>query len=338
MKTTLKDIAKETSLSISTVSRVLRGETSPHNKNTDIVLQAAKELNYEADTIKTGGNSRKSNRKRIAIVTKPMTGEFYADFFNGFVVTAEKTDIDITLVNRQEEIEPLTEYLATLPDEFYDAAILFYPKLKPNQYLKILKVLPDDFPIISLASVVNPVIDTTTFDSYRGGYIVAEHFHQLGYKKVGIITGPVKWTEPFLRRNGFVDYAKFRSPMELGWECEGDYNIDSGKKAFSQFKKLDDRPGAVFVSNDYMALGFMIDAMNAGFKVPDDIAICGYDDLEISENFSPSLTSVHTDFKLLAENVYRMIEERWSTKSPNNGLLNLLPVSLKIRNSTRPAK
>lgn len=212
--------------------------------------------------------------------------------------------------------------------------MLFHPELKKEESREILNSLPKYFPLISVSSAVNPVIDTVTFDSYRGGYMVGNHFFENGYRNVGIITGPLEWTEPYLRRNGFADFTHFSPEQELVWEYRGDYSIESGKRAFDEFNALTTKPRAIFASNDNMSLGFAMRALHSGYKIPEDVALCGYDDLVICENFLPSLSSVHTDYKMLAENVLKKIEDHVYNRIPNEGLLQLLPISLKIRESS----
>ena len=263
-----------------------------------------------------------------------MEGEFYADFFNGFVEATSSQRHEPVLITKDLPPDQLGQYLQSLPRYHFDAAVLFHPELKTSQSRQILDPLPDSFPLISVSSAVNPVIDTITFDSYRGGYIVGQHFYDSRYRSVGIITGPTQWTEPYLRRNGFADFANFTSSLKLIWEYNGDYSIQSGKDAFKEFHKMDTKPRAIFASNDNMSLGFSIMALNKGYRIPEDIAICGYDDLEICSNFAPSLSSVHTDYKMLANNVLNKIEDNLFNRTSNRGQLQLLPISLKIRESS----
>lgn len=297
-------------------------------------MKAARDLNYELPKNKLGTSRWQERGIRIAIITKHMEGEFYADFFNGFVEVTENLRHEPVLITKDLPPKELGLYMQSLAGNNFDAAVLFHPELKPYQSREILESIPESFPLISVSSAVNPVIDTITFDSYRGGYIVGQHFYDCKYQEVGIITGPTQWTEPYLRRNGFADFSNFTKNLKLTWEYEGDYSIKSGKDAFKAFDKLNTKPRAVFASNDNMSLGFTIMALHYGYNIPEDVAVCGYDDLEICSNFSPSLSSVHTDYKMLADNVINKIEDKLFNRASNNGQLQLLPISLKAREST----
>src|SRR5699024_7641641 len=112
----------------------------------------------------------------------------------------------------------------------------------------------DDFPLISCSNLNNPVLDTVTFDAYRGAMLVADHFIERGYQTVGFIEGPVNKPEARFRKSGFLDVINHDDNVNLIWSHPGDYSLESGIEAFENFAELGQKPRAVFAANDASAL------------------------------------------------------------------------------------
>jgi DNA-binding LacI/PurR family transcriptional regulator len=333
-KVTLKDIAKDTGLSISTVSRALSQTGKISKENERKVFDSAHRLNYPLSNIHTPVELRKSIN--IALVTWHYTGEFFASLFEGFDQSTEGTKATMTLTSVSHASSPISHIISVLNNKHYDAAVIFLPDFKAADYMQLLKSVPENFPLVSIAPIANPVMDTITFDNYRGGYIVANHFEERGYKNLGIIQGPIKQSEAMLRKSGFIDYIQASENLKLTWLYNGDYSFSEGKKAYEDFRQLSNKPDAIFCSNDGMTLGFMHSAIRDGVHIPDDVAVAGFDDLPTCELYTPTITSVHTPYNLLGkkslEHIFNRLEERADRQ--HTGYMSLVPVSLSIRESS----
>tara|TARA_Y100001935_G_scaffold238369_1_gene224882 strand:+ start:259891 stop:260895 length:1005 start_codon:yes stop_codon:yes gene_type:complete len=334
MKATLKDIADITGLSISTVSRILRGESKTSSKNVELAIKTAQEINYPLNSRVLNDRYNFKKRLQVALITSFEPDEFYSTFFYGFYEATRNENITLSLFVYNEDESTLAEFITDLSYNSIDAAILFLPELHEEDYEGLLPNCPDDFTFISVAPLFNPILDTVTFDAYRGGYLIAKHFYERGYYEVGMITGPPNKNESLLRRNGFMDFISQKKDMKLVWECEGDYSFNSGKEAFFCFQKEEHKPRAIFALNDYMGLGFMEQSMIHNVKIPDDVAIAGYDDLPLTSRIHPSLTSVHCDYTTLGKTSFQILKEKMETGGPHSGLLSNIPVSLSIRESS----
>lgn len=335
MKVTLKDIARKSGYSVSTVSRVLGGSNSISPAAKKVILQAARELNYplidEHDRVTAYSGT--DVKDVVALVTGFAVGEFYASFYSGLHEAAVGNKIRLYLLGITQKNE-LFEFVEDVKRQHFDGAILFAPEFKRRDYKQFQKLLPDRFPVVSNALIENPVFNTITFDGYSGGYLAAKHLEQRGYKKLGIIRGPIERAESRYRHNGFRDYIDQSDPMELIWDFEGDFMFESGRDGFAAFRKLRDKPEALFISNDTMAFAFMNAARNAGFCIPDDIAIVGYDNQTMSWQYSPTLTTIKTDYKRLGLASFNKLQELIDNPEPNHGMLSQIPVTLVAREST----
>lgn len=333
-RTTLQDIAKDTGLSISTVSRVLSRSDRTYSKNENKVLVSAKKLNYPFfQRISEPGRGRPI---QIALVTEIFEGEFYSSLFYGFYQASLQFNVEISFV----EVNHLSERPAELIIETsknYDAICIFLPEFKSEDYDELRNMM-DDTPIISLAPIANPLIDTVTFDAYRGGHLVANHFEELGYKKVGVIAGPHNKVEALYRRNGFLDCVSASKNMECVWIFNGDYSHESGYQAYENLRSHNLSNIAIFGSNDQTCFGFIKHALLDDRKIPEDIAIAGYDDLPFCKIFIPELTSISTNFLELAKVTISLLQKKLTEQNDSHGHINLVPVSLSVRASTMKQK
>jgi DNA-binding LacI/PurR family transcriptional regulator len=333
MKVTLKDIAKDTGYSISTISRVLNGSNHISNKTKEEVLKSAKELGYKITG--TNGFPRSKKHFNIALVATGFhEGEFYSCFFHGINRAAKKNNVKLFLIGVLDFENDAPKLVSELASEFYDGIVMFIPELDRSGYENISEQLPDEFPVISNSLIENPIFPTITFDSYSGGYLAAKHFHEQGYKTTGIITGPKERSESRFRRNGFADYVSHQPEMEVTWIFDGDYTSNAGIQAFKNFQKIQKKPQAIFATNDTMANGFLQSALRHQYKIPDQVALIGYDDLPINQYLSTPLSSIHTDFQKLGDVSIKTLLESFGSEKTESSMLSFVPVSISKRESS----
>ena len=328
---TLKHISDDTGLSIATVSRTLNRKRRRYSANEEKIYASARKLGYPFFT-----NDGENGKVSIALVMKLFEGEFYSSLINGFYEASGNTDSEIVFSYVEKQNDNPVDDIISLSKK-YSGICLFLPSMTDNHYLKI-KEKVGRYPIISLLPSKNPKIDTVCFDSYRGGYMMAKHFEERGYKKFGYISGPTRRADALFRKNGFLNHVHESNGLELVWSYEGDFSTNAGISAFAEFKKTGLKDIAVFGGNDYSCFGFMKAAIESGYKTPDDFIIGGYDNLSFCENFTPELTSVVTDFHELGKKAIRTIENLVTDNMDTVGQISMIPVGIKIRNSSAPKR
>lgn len=331
MKVNLKVIAEKSGFSISTVSRVVNGSDKFSESTVDKVLKIANELGYKpkkksAATAKT---------KNIALVATGLhKGEFYSSYFHGLNKAAIQNNVRLYFASILDYNKEIHEMLKNIQDSDFDGVIFFIPGLSRPEYEKISSKLPTGFPVISNSLIENPVFPTITFDSYSEGYIAAQHFREQNYKRAGIISGPPERLESRFRKNGFIDNLVQFNSIDFVWNCEGDFTFQSGEKAFKDFLKLDNKPDAVFASNDEMAYGFLHTAKIHGYNIPGDVALIGYDDAPNKRFTKPQISSVKTDYDKLGSVTIKAILEQIRKKDLDSNLMSLVPVSISKKETT----
>ena len=327
MRVTLKHIADDTGLSIATVSRALSRQKRNHSNSEEQIYISARKLGYPLLI-----NSSKNQQLSIALVMKLFEGEFYASLMNGFYKASASTPSEIIFSYDAKHLDDTVNYIINLSKK-YSGICLFLPSMTNNDYLKIKEGV-GQYPIISLLPSKNPKIDTVCFDSYRGGYMLAKHFEEQGFKKFGFISGPSDRADALFRKNGFLNHINENDDLELVWSFEGDFSSSLGKAAFAEYKNTNLKDIAIFGGNDYSCFGFMKAAIESGYKIPDDFIIGGFDNLSFCETFTPELTSIATDFHELGKKSIRIIENMITDDSESFGNVSMIPVRIKIRNST----
>ena len=331
MKVKLKDIARDTGYSISTVSRVLNGSKEIGVETRKTIIKAAETLDYPINKAKLIP-SRKT--LQFALVIDFHEGEFYASYFYGLLQAAKDEGVRLVLISVENPHNDVTNLLGEITPELYDGILLFTPELDRWEHDQIRNKINPELPIISHSLIHSPTIHTITFDGYTGGHLIAEHFDKKNYSKLAIIKGPYQKAESRFRYNGFRDYIQYSPHMELVGECEGNFQFEDGVEALKYFETLDTMPDAVFASNDLMAHGFIEMAKNRGYDIPEDIAVIGYDDLPMCIHSQPRITSVRTNFSELGIASIQKLKDMMAGSNPHEGTLNFISVELIEREST----
>ena len=328
MRATLKQVSDDTGLSIATVSRALRRKKRRYSVNEEKIYAAARKLGYPFI-----GESDISDKTTIALVTEIRQGEFYSSLFHGLHSATRDSKSDIVFVNVDDQLDNPVDFIIKLSKK-YSGICLFLPGLDKDSYTAIKEGV-GTYPIVSLIPGKNLKVDTVSFDSYSGGYMVAKHFEEVGYTNMGIITGPKNVMDSSFRKNGFVDHINERKSLNISWSFEGDFSSEAGSKAFLDFKEKGIRKIAIFGCNDHSCFGFMKAATEHGYKIPEDFIIAGFDNLSFCESITPELTSISTNFESLGKQAIRTIENMVSEKEEIIGQVSMIPVKIIIRKSTK---
>ncbi len=327
MKHTLKDIASDTGFSVSTVSRFLSGNRRYYNNKERIIFDSANKLNYPY--IHNFYNN--GVKLKIALVTTILKGEFISLLLSDFHIAAKNSNCDIELINLEKD-EFIQEKIESLTQE-KDGLCILYPNLNKSD-CKILESYMNRISIISLSPIIDASISTITFNNYKGGYLAAKYLNEIGYQNFGIISGDETIFEASQRKNGFMDYLKLND-LECKWEFKGNYSIESGNTAFTDFQSRKISNIGIFGVNDYMCFGFMKLALLSGIKIPRELSIIGFDNTPFCDNSIPELSSISTDFVELGKRALSSIEKSFIDYNKNYFFTNLVPVEIIDRNSTQ---
>lgn len=284
----MSDVAKLANVSPATVSRVLRQPDLVSEDTKQKVLQVIEEMNYKPHMI--ASQFRTKETKIILVVVPDITRPFFSEVLRGIEHTAVENGYQVILGDTENDIEREKEYIDLLYKKQADGALLLTARMNKES----LENLSNQFPIVLACEYVDGLdIPTVSIDNVSSARKVTEHLIKLGHTQIAHITGPMNIILSRDRLGGFKQ-AMMNHQLKVNPEFiqEGDYGIDSGYDQMVKLLSLENRPEAVFVFNDEMALGAVKAIQDHGLNVPEDIAVVGFDNLKIASIFSPHITTI----------------------------------------------
>jgi LacI family repressor for deo operon, udp, cdd, tsx, nupC, and nupG len=168
--------------------------------------------------------------------------------------------------------------------------------------------------------------------------LAVNHLFELGHRKIAHVTGPEGNVLMQTRKEAFIEESNTLG-LELApeWLIAGDFSLEAGCEAAQAWIALKDRPTAVFCASDQLAMGFIAELSRYGLKVPDDVSVMGFDDIDLAEQFIPPLTTIQQDRLMIGETAAKMLMARILSPTEEHPChAAVLPVSLVVRISTAP--
>lgn len=288
MTSTIFDVAKRANVSIGTVSRVLNNRDRVRLETRERVLQAIYELDYHSNAFAQGLASQQTNT--IGLVIPQVNDSFYFGIVRGIEDTVSTAGYSLLIASQPHHIAE-NHYMRLLRRGHVDALILTAIDVFPNELQEITK---SGLPVILVQQDAGKRFSAVQADNYGGACALAEHLLEHGYRRIAYITGTDHTPDNKERMRGIRDTLAAHDltlPNELVFR--GDYLRGSGSVAMRQILDLPERPDAVIAGNDQMAADAIVAAQERGLRVPDDIAVVGFDDVPLASYVSPPLTTVH---------------------------------------------
>ncbi|MET8299273.1 substrate-binding domain-containing protein, partial [Streptomyces sp. NPDC005180] len=207
----------------------------------------------------------------------------------------------------------------------------------PQAVKQQLRARSIPFVIIDPAGDPDPDVPSVGSANWTGGLAATRHLIELGHRRIGIITGPEDMLCSLARLDGYRS-AMSMAGLETAPELIrfGDFHVEGGYDRAMEMLSLPERPTAVFAGSDLQALGVLEAARVNGLRVPHDLSVVGYDDVQVARWSSPALTTVHQPLRQMAEEAAQMLL-RLRTEEPSSTRLELA-TSLVVRKSTAPPR
>lgn len=285
---TISDVAAKAGVSVATVSRVINGSSKVSPETLIKVKQAIAELNYRPNLL--GRALRKTKSERVLVLLPNIANPFYAEIVKGIEDVANKNGYSIMLCNTDSNLEREKKYIKMLKSHLADGAILMASEMTCEE----LTELSHEIPIVQCCEYkVGIPITHVSIDNEMAAYKAVNHLIGLGHKKIAFIGAKNQFLSSSLRKDGYI-----RALNEAGIDFDpaycgyGDYSYKSGFRIMKQLLSLEARPTAVFCISDLMAVGAIRSAMEEELRVPEDLAVCGFDNIYFSRMFKPTLTTV----------------------------------------------
>jgi len=290
MNTTLADLARITGLSKSTISGVLNNKSGFSEKTRKKVLEAAKKYGYVPNEIAQGLSSKLT--KSIGLIIKDITNPFYNHITKGVQEVAGEHGYTVFLCSSWEDHRIEIEHVQAMVRKRVDGLIIA-PLLEEVSFDHIFELKKKSLPLVLLGKIPGLECDTVEFDDYGGGKQVTEYLLSEGHVRIGFVCGPKTSKASKQRFTAFIDTMKEHNiPVDERFIYREARSVADGMEIGRRLA-TSERPTAVICFDDLIAIGVVKALLQAGLKVPDDLSVVGFDDIE-SNIFPLTTVSIPT--------------------------------------------
>ncbi|MGH0054337.1 MAG: LacI family DNA-binding transcriptional regulator [Sphaerochaetaceae bacterium] len=306
MSVTIKDVAKETGLSLSTISKYINGG-SVRTYNKEKIDTAIDKLGFSPNAMARGLRASKSFS--IGLVLPFLKDGYQAQIAAKFENVLQEAGYTVVLCCHRDDIRLANEALRFLSERKVDGVIF---NALPTENLDFDSLIHQNIPVVVYEQRIHPEwFDCITVDSAAGAYEAVEHLILQGYKRIATITGDLKNNTAVERYRGYrrvlEDYC---IPFDPRLVYEGHYDVTSGYNGLHALWQLEDKPDALFTANYHMCVGVLSAIQRLHIHIPSDLAIVTFDDMEFSQLVNPTLTSIKQPIDQLIAAVTKVLFKR----------------------------
>jgi DNA-binding LacI/PurR family transcriptional regulator len=337
---TIYDIAREAGVSPSLVSRVISGNGSVSDKNRIKIQSLIDEYNFRPNAL--ARSLQKSKTKMIGFVLPHIGNEYFSSVYYEFEKRASAKGYMTILCNGKSDPVVEQQILRTLDETRVEAVIFMGGRTDlvgiENLYIEELKNLNKTIPCVICSSRAYEFdcVGVHANDNIGVNKIV-EHLAEQGYKTMGILGGTDQSYPSLYKKKYFLDGAKkYGLETRKEWIIGNTFNTVDGYESMNILLRYHEKPEAVCCINDHVAVGAINAALDAGLRVPEDIAITGYDGVEASLLSRPQVTTVTPNYSLYGQTIFEALETLLEGKKFNQ--INLLEPEIIIRESSQKKK
>jgi LacI family transcriptional regulator len=312
--TTLHDIAKRCEVSIATVSAVVNGADWVTDATRARVQRAVDDMGYHPNQLARG--LKKQEGHAVGVIVSDLTNPFFTQIVRSLTLALHDAGRSLSLcdsdhrhdlgeANLRMLVEGQVLGLIVVGDSVPEAALRAFVKQRPR------------VPVIVIErEYAVPQVSTLLADSELGAFTATMHLAERGCRRIAMITGPSTGagSATYGRVQRYEGYKRALracgQPLDPDLVVEGNFRYESGRAAMRRLLALQRRPDAVFSANDMMAVGAMSAIRDAGARVPDDVALVGFDDVPITTLMQPALTTMAMPLREFGESAARLLEQQ----------------------------
>ncbi|ABK61547.1 MULTISPECIES: LacI family DNA-binding transcriptional regulator [Clostridium] len=293
MTVTISDIAKEANVSQTTVSRVLNNSGYVKDETRKKVLKVMKDLNYSPSAIARSLSTKKTNI--IGVIVPDIKNPFFGDAIKGISNIADNHNLNIILCDADDNIEKEIKAIKLLKQQRIEGMIITPTSVEDEFNSKYLAAIENvGIPVVLLEGNVKYSNFSGVFiDNIEGAFKGTEALIKNGHTKIAIITGRMNSQSAKDRLVGYKKALAINNiPLNEDYIFYGDYRMESGYELTNKMLSMKDKPTAVFVSSNMMTIGCVKSIFQHNCKIPGDMAVMGYDDLDMMSLFGVNISYV----------------------------------------------
>ncbi|MCF4101098.1 LacI family transcriptional regulator [Gillisia sp. M10.2A] len=336
---TIYDLAKELNYSPSTISRALNNHKSISKKTTKEIQKVAKKMGYRPNTIAASLRSNKT--KTIGIMIARINRPFISSLISGAENTARKAGYNILISQSNDKYENEVSNAKALYDSRIGGLIVSLAMETKNlDHFKLF--IDQNIPIVFVDRVPLEFNSyRVIIDNYSAGFRATQHLIDQGCKRIAHFAGAQHLNIYNLRKKGYLDALK-ENGLEVDEELIMDLetmSFEEGKEATDQLLNMDNPPDGIFSSNDTAAVSAILCAKEKGIKIPEELAIIGFNDDPISSIVEPALSTIsHPAMKMGEISAQKILEHSVKKLDSNISEITMLDTEVIVRNSSNRQK
>jgi LacI family transcriptional regulator len=330
MVTTIEHVARHAGVSIRTVSRVLNNRPDVAPTTRARVQQAIAELNFRPNTV--ARSMVTGSTRTIGVVLPDISNPFFSRVVRGCEDVLAQAGYNMFLCNTDEDVEKERDYLALLRDRQVDGLILWGCRIDGDSAQAIIgSVLPTI--AVDCAPFEGNVMRLNVANR-QGAYTITQHLISLGHTRIGHLAGPQQRLTAQHRLGGYLQ-ALGEANLTPTAECivEAAPSVFHGYTAALELLRPERRLSAIFAYNDLMAIGAILASQQIGRRVPQDVAIVGFDDIVTAALVRPALTTMRIDQYRIGVLSGQQLVERMQQAHPAQSSAAEFPTTLIVRHS-----
>lgn len=342
-KITIRELARRSGVSVGTVSRALNGYPDVREATRERVLALAEELEYIPDAAARRLVTRRSQVIGVFLETGEGHPDIQHPFFNDVLVGFKRhsgiAGYDLLLFASEAAAaggQPTSYLQRCLHHGVAAVALMGVDPTSPE----LVRLARAALPVVSIdLELEGRATSWVASDNENGIHQAVSHLAGLGHKRIAHIAGPLETTPGRERLRGFrLAAAAHDLPYDERHVAYGDFYFDSGQAAMGRLLALDEPPTAVVAASDMMAMGALRAVREAGLRVPRDVSVVGFDDIQAAGMGHPSLTTVRQDREAIGAAAVDALLGHLADNGSAAPARVTLPVELVVRESTAPPK
>lgn len=288
---TIKDIAKILGISKSTVSRALGGGVDVHPETKKKILELARQLDYERNTLAVNLKQQKTNT--IGVIVPETINRFFARAIGGIQKRADLAGVNVMICQSNESYITEKKNIHSLVSSRVDGLIVSISR-ETDRSDHFASLADKGIPLVFFDRICEDIAASQVCtDNYEIAFEGTEHLIAQGCKRIAFVAGPQHLYNSRHRLNGYLDaLQKHALPVRDAYILHSHYRSDKVEEYTRYLINLPQRPDAVFCINDYAALEMMYIMKKSGLRIPHDIAILGFNNESICRFVDPSLSTI----------------------------------------------
>jgi LacI family transcriptional regulator len=329
---TIYDVAREANVSMATVSRVVNGNPNVKPATRKKVLEVIERLGYRPNAVARGLASKKTTT--VGVIIPDISNPFFAELARGIEDIATMYKYNIILSNSDQNKDKELHLLNTMLGKQVDGIVFMGGNISEDHVAEFKK---SPAPIVLAGSLEDSAqVPSVNIDYEQATIDAVNTFIEKGHTRIAMVVGP--FHEPINKEKKLVGYKKALEaagiPFDEDLIVEGDYTYDSGIEAFEKLVELPNKPTAIFVGSDEMAVGVVHGAQDKGFSVPQDFEVISSDNTRISLMVRPQLTTIIQPLYDIGAVAMRLLTKYMNKEKVSEHTV-VLPHRIELRSSTK---